>query len=63
MDKVCQLNIELTDGNQIIVRERSNRLVKAMGLSIRRARGLVAQQLKKKRPRRIATKRMITAPT
>jgi putative sigma-54 modulation protein len=62
IDKVCQLNIELTDGKQIIVQECSNRLVKSIGLSIRRARNLVARQLKKKRPRRISMKRMVAAP-
>lgn len=62
IDKVCQLNIELTDGNQIIVQERSNRLVKAMGLCIRRARSLVAGQLRKKRPRRVSMKRRIADP-
>jgi len=62
IDKVCQLNIELTDGDQIIVKERSNRLVKALGLCVRRARGLIAQRLKKKRPRRIAMKRIVAAP-
>ncbi len=56
-DKVCQLNIEMTDGNQIIVQERSNRFVRAMGLCIRRARGVVARQVKKKRPRRVTMKR------
>ncbi|MFT5561225.1 MAG: hypothetical protein ACI9Z9_001102, partial [Litorivivens sp.] len=47
---------------QISVQECSNRLVKSMGLSIRRARNLVARQLKKKRPRRISMKRMVAAP-
>tara|TARA_R110002110_G_scaffold355224_2_gene564891 strand:- start:66 stop:410 length:345 start_codon:yes stop_codon:yes gene_type:complete len=56
-DKVCQMNIELTDGNQIIVQERSNRFVRAMGLCTKRARNLVARQIKKKRPKRIAIKR------
>jgi hypothetical protein len=61
MDKVCQLNIEMTDGNQIFVQERSNLFVRAMGLSIRRARHLVARQTKKQRPRRISRKREMAA--
>ena len=59
MDKVCQLNIELTDGNRIIVEEKSNLFVRAMGLSIKRARNLVVRKIKKKRARRVSIKRQM----
>jgi hypothetical protein len=47
-DKVCMIRVELTKGGQIIVRERTFRLRRAIAKSIRRARALVAHELKRR---------------
>ena len=47
-DKVCMIRVELATGRQIIVRERSFRLRRAIGKSIRRTRTLVAHELKRR---------------
>jgi putative sigma-54 modulation protein len=47
-DKVCMIRVELAKGRQIIVRERSFRLRRAIGKSIRRTKVLVAHELKRR---------------
>ena len=45
-DKLCVIRVELAKGGQVIVRERSASLGRAISRSIRRARVLVAHELK-----------------
>ena len=45
-DKICTIRAYLTNGRQVIVRERSSKMQKAISKSIRRGRVLVVQQIK-----------------
>ncbi|MGD8340286.1 MAG: hypothetical protein PVH89_05855 [Gammaproteobacteria bacterium] len=47
-DKICMIRVELAKGGQIIVRERSSKLRRAITKSIRRARALIAHELKRR---------------
>ena len=60
-DKVCQITIALEGGDQIIVKEKSHRLVKAMRLAVRKAKVLLADRNRRRRSRRV-TSRMLPVP-
>jgi hypothetical protein len=51
-DKICLLRAVLTNGREIVVRDRSSNLARAIGRSIRRGRALIAHELKRSRARR-----------
>lgn len=56
-DKVCLLRAVLTNGREIVVRDRSSKLARAIGRSIRRGRALIAHELKLSRTRRLTALR------
>ena len=47
-DKLCMIRIELANRGQIVVRERSSEMSRAMKRSLSRARALVASELKRR---------------
>lgn len=51
-DKVCQLQLHLVDGDQIIVRTQSSRLTKAIGDGLRKAKTTLTRHTRRKRDRR-----------
>lgn len=58
-DKVCLLRAELTDGRQIVVVDRSDRMRDAISSCLRRTKALVAKQVKRRgsRHRRLSLRR------
>ncbi len=48
-DKICQIQLFLDNGSQIVIKQKGRRFAKAMAASIRRARQLLVQQSARKR--------------
>lgn len=51
-NKICQMQIFLANGGQIIIKQKARRFAKAMASCIRRARQILVQQSAKRRRHR-----------
>ena len=51
-DKICQIQIFLASGGQIVIKQRAKRFAMAMAAGIRRARQLLVQHAAKRRRKR-----------
>lgn len=60
--KVCQMRIELQGGGQIIVRDRSPRMARAVGRCLRKARGTLTRRIKRNRVKQRMTTEALPAP-
>ena len=51
-DKVCVIRAELSGGGQVVVQHRDSRLRRAIGRSLRRARDMVSEEMRRRREKR-----------